>query len=120
MTAAEWRRKWPASKRFPNDFPENPPDWFVAWAAEHVPHVDIPHHWEYMRDYTFQSPRTQFFMCARKWMETEEEKYQRWHNSPRASPHQRSPDAERQRKAKIMRDAGCTPEEIAAQLGELP
>jgi hypothetical protein len=37
-----------------------------------------------MLDQTFKSLRTQFFMVARRWMETEEEK--RMVHQPRASP----------------------------------
>jgi hypothetical protein len=80
----QWTREWPKAKRFPQDFPRNPPPWFLSYCAEHYPHVNVPHEWEYMLDQTFKSLRTQFFMVARRWMENAEEKHQS--NGARASP----------------------------------
>lgn len=98
----EWMKRWPAGKRFPKDFPTKPPRWFLLWAHDNAPHVNIEHEWPHMRDYTYRANRTQFFMCAQKWMETEEAKHLT--NGARASPtryghRDTSPEAiERERK----------------------
>jgi hypothetical protein len=72
VSGPTWKRTWKAAKVFPDDFPQAPPEWFLAWALAEVPDVDVRLQWKRMLTQEYKDKKTQFFLCAQRWMLTEQ------------------------------------------------
>jgi hypothetical protein len=57
-----------ASRRFPADFPRQPDEAFLTWAANECPDTDVRQQWPRMLDHEFEKPKTDWAAVSRNWM----------------------------------------------------
>jgi hypothetical protein len=53
---------------FPEDFPRQPSEEFLAWAAAELPNIDVSGEWKKMLDHEFKKPYSDWWKVARNWM----------------------------------------------------